>query len=345
MPNEVAMEKVGATPARSCHRSAPMPISASARGIARGISHMLYRVRHRLSEREALAGPPASSVIFVINHRSNMDYVLVTYVAGDVVGAELCGGRMGAGLGAAQSDPLDGRLFHPPRFRRALYRKVLARYVHMATAAGVTQAVFPEGGLSRDGKLRPPKLGLLSYMVSGFDPLGPRDVVFIPVARQLRPRAGGPHADPVANVSRARSRCSASTRRPWRAISSATSGWHARRVASLRLYLRQFRRAGVAAGSCRRSEDRFSRCWRRSRAHAEIERLGNELMEAVGRVVPALPVSLVATAMLEAGTSRFHCSKSRAGLKPDRRARTVPAAIFTSRAPTATTPSRWACGC
>src|SRR5438876_962192 len=64
----------------------------------------------------------------------------------------------------------------------ALYRKVLSRYVHMATAAGVTQAIFPEGGLSRDGKLRPPKFGLLSYMVAGFDPLGPRDVVFIPVA-------------------------------------------------------------------------------------------------------------------------------------------------------------------
>jgi glycerol-3-phosphate O-acyltransferase len=35
--------------------------------------------------------------------------------------------------------------------------------------------------------------------------------------------------------------------------------------------------------------------------HAETERLGNKLMQAVGRVVPALPVSLVATAMLEAG--------------------------------------------
>src|SRR4030081_886455 len=34
--------------------------------------------------------------------------------------------------------------------------------------------------------------------------------------------------------------------------------------------------------------------------HAEIERLGNKLMQAVGRVVPALPVSLVATAMLQA---------------------------------------------
>jgi glycerol-3-phosphate O-acyltransferase len=35
--------------------------------------------------------------------------------------------------------------------------------------------------------------------------------------------------------------------------------------------------------------------------HAEVEKLGNKLMQAVGRVVPALPVSLVSTAMLEAG--------------------------------------------
>src|SRR5262249_2157278 len=62
-----------------------------------------------------------------------------------------------------------------------LYRKVLARYVHMATASGVAQALFPEGGLTRDGTLRPPKLGILSYMVAGFDPQGPRDVVFVPV--------------------------------------------------------------------------------------------------------------------------------------------------------------------
>jgi glycerol-3-phosphate O-acyltransferase len=35
--------------------------------------------------------------------------------------------------------------------------------------------------------------------------------------------------------------------------------------------------------------------------HAETEKLGNKLMQAVGRVVPALPVPLVATAMLQAG--------------------------------------------
>lgn len=34
--------------------------------------------------------------------------------------------------------------------------------------------------------------------------------------------------------------------------------------------------------------------------HAETEKLGSKLMEAVGRVVPALPVSLVSAAMLQA---------------------------------------------
>ena len=63
----------------------------------------------------------------------------------------------------------------------ALYRKVLSRYVHMAIEGGIIQAVFPEGGLSRDGRLRPPKLGLLDYMVRTFDPAGERDVVFVPV--------------------------------------------------------------------------------------------------------------------------------------------------------------------
>ncbi len=62
-----------------------------------------------------------------------------------------------------------------------LYRAVLQRYVQMATDAGLTQAVFPEGGLSIDGHVRQPKLGLIDYMVRGFDPEGPRDVVFIPV--------------------------------------------------------------------------------------------------------------------------------------------------------------------
>ena len=43
---------------------------------------MLYRVRLGYMDEDALKTvDPDSSVIFVINHRSNMDYVLVTYMA------------------------------------------------------------------------------------------------------------------------------------------------------------------------------------------------------------------------------------------------------------------------
>ena len=44
-----------------------------------------------------------------------------------------------------------------------------------AVAGGLAQAVFPEGGLTRDGKLQPPKFGLIGYMVAGFDAKAARD--------------------------------------------------------------------------------------------------------------------------------------------------------------------------
>ena len=47
--------------------------------LARRISKSLYRVRLGVIDTRALdAIPPNASVVFVINHRSNMDYILVT---------------------------------------------------------------------------------------------------------------------------------------------------------------------------------------------------------------------------------------------------------------------------
>ena len=45
----------------------------------------------------------------------------------------------------------------------------------------MTQAMFPEGGLSLNGEVGAPKLGLLNYIVTGNDP-EKRRVVFVPVA-------------------------------------------------------------------------------------------------------------------------------------------------------------------
>ncbi len=149
---------------------------------ARILSHSIYEVRLRQLDEAALrAIDPGATVVFVMNHRSNMDYVLVTYLAADRSALAYAVGEW------AQVWPLSrliramGAYFIRRKSRNDLYRTVLACYVRLATDAGVTQAMFPEGGLSLTGGLVPPKLGLLKYIVAGFDPAG-RDVVFVPVA-------------------------------------------------------------------------------------------------------------------------------------------------------------------
>ena len=73
-----------------------------------------------------------------------------------------------------------GAFFIRRKSRGLLCRRVLARYVQVATQEGVTQAVFPEGGLSSDCRLAAPRLGLINYVISGWA-AGGRDVVFVPV--------------------------------------------------------------------------------------------------------------------------------------------------------------------
>src|SRR4029078_7687956 len=188
----------------------------------------------------------------------------------------------------------------------ALYRKVLARYVHMATTSGVAQAVFPEGGLTRDGSLRPPKLGLLSYMVSGFDPNGPRDIVFVPVGlnydRVLEDRVLTAAASTRAG-ERPRFAFNPLVLSAWiaKGLWQRVRGtWHRYGYACVSfgrpLSLRAHLAERCTAVRALPEEQRF----------AEIERLGLRLMGEVGRVVPALPVSLVASALLAGGGRGAH---------------------------------------
>src|SRR5205814_7239432 len=63
------------------------------------------------------------------------------------------------------------------------YHAVLEQYVRLITKNGVTQGFFPEGRLSRDGRLGSPKLGLLDYVCrTMLDPGFDRDIWFVPVA-------------------------------------------------------------------------------------------------------------------------------------------------------------------
>ncbi|QYX57623.1 1-acyl-sn-glycerol-3-phosphate acyltransferase [Roseovarius sp. SCSIO 43702] len=146
------------------------------------LGRMLYDVRTGPDNEAVLAGiDKDATVIFIMNHRSNMDYVLVTTLAAKASALSYAVGEWARVWPLSRLIKSMGAYFIRRRSRGELYRAVLARYVQMATTNGVTQAIFPEGGLSLDGRLRPPKLGLLSYVVDGHDPAG-RDVVFVPVA-------------------------------------------------------------------------------------------------------------------------------------------------------------------
>lgn len=182
VPRQVAHEK-----ARDYAREIVPGFSASlyfrfGTRAARWLSQLLYRIRIGPVDEAALTAiPKDATVVFVMNHRSNMDYVLVTYLAA----------QRSATLSYAVGEwarvwPLSGLIrsmgayFIRRTARTALYRRVLARYVQIATAEGVTQAVFPEGGLSLDGRVGAARLGILSYIVGA--ETGARDVWFVPVA-------------------------------------------------------------------------------------------------------------------------------------------------------------------
>ena len=149
---------------------------------ARWLANALYDVRTGPDNDKMLQDvAPDATVIFVMNHRSNMDYVLVTYLAAQASALSYAVGEWARVWPLSRLIKSLGAYFIRRRSRGLLYRKVLSRYVQMATQGGVTQAIFPEGGLTVNGKLMPLKMGLLSYVLEGFDHDG-RDVVFVPVA-------------------------------------------------------------------------------------------------------------------------------------------------------------------
>src|SRR6478672_725114 len=137
--------------------------------LARAIMHFLYRPvveRNPLREFNATA-PKNAVVVYLINHRSNADYVLVAHMLFKFVSLSYAVGEW------ARVWPLNhlfkwfGGYFIRRRYREPLYHAVLSTFVSTITKNGVTQGVFLEGGLTRDGAFQKPKLGMLDYIVAG----------------------------------------------------------------------------------------------------------------------------------------------------------------------------------
>ena len=296
MPREVVMEQVSRYAREIVPAFNAYAYFRFGYWLARNLARSLYRVRLGYSDEEGLARiAPRSTIVFLMNHRSNMDYILVSYLAAEKAALSYAVGEW------ARIWPLQtlirsmGAYFVRRNSRDTLYRTVLGRYVAMATAAGVTQAVFPEGGLSRDGKLRPPKLGLLDYMVRGFDPSGDRDIAFIPVGinydRTLEDRTLLSHLDPEREKTGRLAAAARTFRFIGRNIALVVSNrWHRFGYACVNFG------SPVSLQSWMQAEGVDFRALDTETRRARVEDLGKELLAAVAEVIPAVPVSLAATA-------------------------------------------------
>ncbi len=280
VPGEVALEEARGYAREIVPGFSTLFYFGFATRAARALSRVFFRVRVGQVAQELSDIDARATVIFVMNHRSNMDYVLVTWLVSGRAAISYAVGEWARVWPLAPLIRSMGAYFIRRGSRNALYRRVLARYVQMATAEGTTQAIFPEGGLSLNGRVGAAKMGLLSYIVGDFDPRG-RDVVFVPV---------GLAYDRVLEdgLLVAAARTGERRFRP-RLLRVA---WEALRIAIKRAGGRLFLFGTAAAGFGPPLS---------LRAHlatgGDVESLGARLMGEVERVVPILPVPLVAASL------------------------------------------------
>ena len=258
--------------------------------LGRRVARLLYRVRVGYVDGPGLERIDSdATVVCVMNHRSNMDYVLAGFIAAEQAALSYAVGEWARIWPLSALIRAMGAYFVRRNSRDELYRRVLERYIVMATEAGVPQAVFPEGGLTRDGRMREPRLGVLDYMLRGFRIGGDRDLVFVPLGlnydRVLEDRTllrEGPRTGRLAaswtTFRFMLHNLSLMMRSEWHRFGYACVNFGT--PVSMREYCRT---RGVdfhaLSGEARR---------------AAVAALGAELMQAVGRVVPVLPVPLIA---------------------------------------------------
>ena len=274
--------------------------------LAKKIARLMYRIRVGFYDAGEMQNiPPDASVVFVMNHRSNMDYVLVSFLVAERTALSYAVGEW------ARIWPLQtliksmGAFFVRRNSGNPLYRKVLERYVNLSTRAGVCQAVFPEGGLTRDGEMREPKLGFLDYMLRDYHPAHDREVVFVPVGinydRVVEDKSLVRRLDPDAK-----------RRSKWFVIRTSTrfilktllmerrQRWRRFGYAAVNFGKPVYARAFCVARAAATGAADFSKLEKTQRIDC-VTTLARQLMQAIARVVPILPVPLMSEIVLAQG--------------------------------------------
>jgi glycerol-3-phosphate O-acyltransferase len=267
--------------------------------VSRAVLNLFYKVTVEFEERAAFQRLPKNAVlVYLMNHRSNADYVLVGYALSGQVAISYAVGEWARAFPLEHLFKAFGAYFVRRRFRERLYHTVLERYVQLITRQGVTQGIFLEGGLSRDGKLRAPKIGLLDYVLGiARDPAYRARMYIVPVAvnydRVLEDRslllelAKSEGARPPSRLSQ---------------LADVTRFiiWNVGRMLTRRW--KRYGRAAVLIGRPVPLEPWFTREpdlfeLPRPERLAKVQQLSDQVMDRIGQLIPVTSVSLACAAI------------------------------------------------
>ncbi len=267
--------------------------------LAKKFARLVYRVRLGFYDKNKISGIDSnSSVVFVMNHRSNMDYVLVSFLVAEKTTLSYAVGEWARIWPLQMLIKAMGAFFVRRNSGNALYRKVLERYINLSTRAGVCQAVFLEGGLTKDGALREPRLGFMDYMLRDYHPHSDKDIVFIPVGinydRVIEDRSLVRRLDK-----------SAERRSVWFVVKTTAGFIFKNALLSRKNRWRRFGYASVNFGepvsakqyclshdvdfSALPTEDRF----------LQVEVLAKSIMHNIEQVIPVLPIALMCDVLIQ----------------------------------------------
>jgi glycerol-3-phosphate O-acyltransferase len=271
--------------------------------LSRALLGLFYKVTVEYEDRESVRRLPRNAVVvYLMNHRSNADYVLVGYALSGQVAISYAVGEWARAFPLEQIFKAFGGYFVRRKHREKLYHTVLERYVQLITREGVTQGIFLEGGLTRDGKLRPPKIGLLDYVLGiGHDPAYHSRIHVIPVAinydrvledrsllRELDRSSGGKTPGKLAQLGEV----------------VPYLFWNVARLVTRRW--KRYGRAAVTIGApiplapwYANQPDLF--VLPRPERLALVAELTDRIMQRIGTLIPVTPVPLVCAAMQSLG--------------------------------------------
>ena len=263
------------------------------------VLNLFYKVSVEHEDQTALARLPRDSVlVYLINHRSNADYVLVSYALAGQVAISYAVGEWARAFPLEHLFKAFGSYFVRRRYREPLYHAVLERYVQLITREGVTQGIFLEGGLTRDGLLKSPKIGLLDYVLGiAREPAYRPRMYVIPVAvnydrvledrsllRELGSREGRARASRLKQLGEI-------SRYLW---------WNTGRLLTRRW--KRYGRAAVTVGApiplapwFERNTDLFD--LPKTERRARVQSLCDDVMSLIGELIPVTPVPLACAAI------------------------------------------------